>query len=300
MNQLQVSSWATILVLASGVAVCVAWAVGLDAAPRVTVGPRGRQRSIALREVVPFAVVEPAVRWLAARFSRLPLQSVRASASLLLQRAGNYMGLGADELLALGVVVAIVTAGLGAWLGFALEAPVTGSLLGLMLGPVWLASSLYARCQQRAVAADRGLPVAIDLIAMCVGAGLDLPGAVRLVVEAAPTRGDVLQEELRMLLRELELGRSRAHALGALAERLPTRSLSEFVSALTQAEEKGTPLAEVLRIQATVLRGRRSVMAEEAAARAGVLMMLPLLLLLACVMLIAMGGMVIRGTETGL
>jgi tight adherence protein C len=56
-----------------------------------------------------------------------------------------------------------------------------------------------------------------------------------------------------------------------------------------QAEEKGNPLAEVLQIQATMLRMRRSVAAEESAARAGVLMMGPLMLIFATIMLIILG-----------
>jgi tight adherence protein C len=58
---------------------------------------------------------------------------------------------------------------------------------------------------------------------------------------------------------------------------------------VVQAEEKGNPLAEVLQIQATMLRMRRSVAAEESAARAGVLMMGPLMLIFATIMLIILG-----------
>lgn len=299
-DSLQVMSWVATALVAVGSGACVGWACELDGVVRVTVGPRGLQRAIALRESSLFAAVEPAVRWWAARIAVLPLGSIRAALSHVMQRAGSHKGLSPDELLALGALVAVGTTAVGFGMGLVLDAPLRGCVVGGGFGPTVLALSLHARRQQRAVEVDRGLPVVIDLISMCVGAGLDFPGAVRLVVDAGSARSDVLNDELRMVLRELELGRTRAHALSAFAERLPTRSVSEFVSSVVQAEGKGTPLSEVLRIQATVLRGRRSVLAEEAAARAGVLMMFPLLLLLACVMLIAMGGMMIRGTDNGL
>jgi len=61
---------------------------------------------------------------------------------------------------------------------------------------------------------------------------------------------------------------------------------------VVQAEEKGTPLADVLRVQARMLRMRRSVRAEEAAARAGLLMMIPLLMVFACVFLLLLGPLI--------
>jgi tight adherence protein C len=72
----------------------------------------------------------------------------------------------------------------------------------------------------------------------------------------------------------------------------------EFVGAVVQAEEKGTPLAEVLRIQAGILRMRRTVLAEEAASRAGVMMMIPLIMLLGSILMILMGSMMLKSFES--
>ncbi|MEZ4339553.1 MAG: hypothetical protein R3B82_23265, partial [Sandaracinaceae bacterium] len=63
--------------------------------------------------------------------------------------------------------------------------------------------------------------------------------------------------------------------------------------------EKGNPLAEVLRIQATMLRMRRSVMAEEAAARAAVLMMGPLMLIFCAIILVLLGPFIVQSMESG-
>jgi tight adherence protein C len=122
-----------------------------------------------------------------------------------------------------------------------------------------------------------------------MSAGLDFPGALRQVTEKTADKGDALYEELTRILQELELGRTRKQALLSFAERAPTESVRDFVSAVVQAEEKGNPLAEVLQIQATMLRMRRSIAAEESAARAGVLMMGPLMLIFCTIMMIILG-----------
>jgi tight adherence protein C len=68
----------------------------------------------------------------------------------------------------------------------------------------------------------------------------------------------------------------------------------QFVGAITQAEKRGTPLAEVLTTQARVLRTKRSQAAEQAAARAAVLIMGPLMLIFACVFIILLGPFIIK------
>jgi tight adherence protein C len=122
-----------------------------------------------------------------------------------------------------------------------------------------------------------------------MSAGLDFPGAIRQLVEKSSDPGDALIEELRRLLQSLQLGRTRKQTLGDLAKHAPTSSVNEFVSALVQAEERGNPIAEVLAIQAVASRQRRTVAAEEAASRAGVAMVLPLLLLFLSIMLLLLG-----------
>jgi tight adherence protein C len=73
----------------------------------------------------------------------------------------------------------------------------------------------------------------------------------------------------------------------------------DFVGAVVQAEEKGNPLGEVLRIQAQMLRMRRSVMAEEAAAKAAVKLIGPLMLIFIALMLVLMGPFAINIMNSG-
>ena len=128
-----------------------------------------------------------------------------------------------------------------------------------------------------------------------MGAGLDFPGALRFYVNESGDKGEPLVEELKRILDELELGHTRSQALKGFAARVSADSVRDFVNAVVQAEEKGNPLADVLAIQAEMLRMRRSVAAEEAAARAGVMMMLPLMILMADVLMILFGPFVITG-----
>ena len=78
-------------------------------------------------------------------------------------------------------------------------------------------------------------------------------------------------------------------ALEEFAKRCPVDAVTEFVNSLVQAEERGNPVAEVLSIQATVSRTRRSVRAEEMAAKAGVKLVGPLMLVFFCVMGLLLG-----------
>jgi tight adherence protein C len=139
------------------------------------------------------------------------------------------------------------------------------------------------------------LPAAIDLIALCMGAGLDFVGALARVANDAGDARSPLVHELRGVLRELALGETRARALAALAERLPVQAVHDFTAAVIQAERMGNPLRDAIEIQARTLRARRSVLAEEAAARAAVLLVFPLLLLLAAIVLLMLGPFVVNG-----
>src|SRR5690606_38148721 len=156
------------------------------------------------------------------------------------------------------------------------------SILGAALPFLRLQTSIA----ERLGAAARELPAALDLAALCMSAGADFGQSLRYVVSGG--RGP-LTEELQRVLHALEVGHTRRTALLGLAERLPVDAVRELVRALVQAEESGTPLAEALQSQARASRARRSVAAGEAAARAGVLLILPLMLLLGCIVLLLLG-----------
>ena len=253
------------------------------------VGQKGLKRKAILAEEGLFNTIEPLMRWLARRIASLPLDDTRDRINTQLRQAGEYLGLTADEYLALCVLSALGMLVSGVVIDKLSD---VGGILVLMFvgfGSILPHMQVSGEIERRFKQVNRGLPHAIDLVALTMSAGLDFPGALRQVTEKTADKGDALYEELTRILQELELGRTRKQALLSFAERSPTESVRDFVSAVVQAEEKGNPLAEVLQIQATMLRMRRSIAAEESAARAGVLMMGPLMLIFCTIMMIILG-----------
>ncbi|MBK6535364.1 MAG: type II secretion system F family protein [Deltaproteobacteria bacterium] len=253
------------------------------------VGQKGLKRKAILDEQGLFNTIEPLMRWLARRIASLPIEDTRTRINDQLRQAGEYLGLTADEYLALSVISSIGLLGAGVLID---KLSSVGGIVVLMFagfGSILPHMQVSGEIERRFTQVNRGLPHAIDLVALTMSAGLDFPGALRQVTEKTADKHDALYEELNRILQELELGRTRKQALLSFAERAPTESVRDFVSAVVQAEEKGNPLAEVLQIQATMLRMRRSIAAEESAARAGVLMMAPLMLIFCTIMLIILG-----------
>ncbi|HVH48139.1 MAG TPA: type II secretion system F family protein, partial [Labilithrix sp.] len=138
------------------------------------------------------------------------------------------------------------------------------------------------------------------LLALSMGAGLDFPGAIRQAVDRSGTPDDPIIEELSLILLNLSLGRTRREALEELAERAPIPSVQEFVGSVVQADLRGNPVADVLRIQAEVSRQKRSVLGEEAASKAAVKMIGPLILLFLAILVLIVGPMLIELKARGL
>ncbi|MCC6555566.1 MAG: type II secretion system F family protein [Polyangiaceae bacterium] len=257
-------------------------------------GMRGLKRRWAVEGNPGWASIEPIVRWLGVRLSGILSDSARASIDAQIALAGDYLGLTPDEFVSLSVLSSIGGLAFGV-LGALLGDGNIGlfAIIGLMLGAMVPYLQTSGEAQKRLREINDGLPYVIDLMALAMSAGLDFPGAIRQVVEKSSNPSDALIVELKRILQELQLGRTRKQALSDFCLRAPTGPVTEFVAALIQAEERGNPVAEVLQIQAGVTRMRRTVKAEEAAAKAAVKMIGPLFLLFACIMLLVMGPMVL-------
>jgi tight adherence protein C len=252
-------------------------------------GLRGLKRQRVLGKNELWASIEPLVRWLGVRLSGVLSDPMRAELDRQIGLAGDYLGLTADEYVALTLLSSMIGAGVGAISGYVFELGGLTVIAGLMLGGAMPYMQITGIAQERMKNVARGLPYVIDLMALSMGAGLDFPGAVRQVVEKSSNPDDPLVEEFTLVLQTMSLGRTRREALLELARRAPIETVVEFVSSLVQAEERGNPVAEVLAIQAAVSRTRRSVKAEEMAAKAGVQMVLPLMLVFFCIMGLLMG-----------
>jgi tight adherence protein C len=140
---------------------------------------------------------------------------------------------------------------------------------GALLSWLWLSR----RVRARQLAIWKRLPDAFDLMTTCVEAGLGLDASFRLVSEKL---SGPVSEEFSEMLREIGLGKARRDALRDMAERTGVADLETFAHAIVQAEELGTSVAAVLRVQANQLRIRRRQRAEEEARRAPAKMVFPL------------------------
>ena len=259
-------------------------------------GLRGlkRQRALAASEL--WANVEPLVRWLGVRVSGIPTEAQRAAVDEQIGLAGDYMGLTADEFIALTILSSLAGLLVGIALGYFFDLGAIMVIVGLLIGGALPYMQVSGVAQERLKQVSRGLPYFIDVMALCMGAGLDFPGAIRKVVEQSSNPDDALVEEFTLILQTLNLGRTRQEALLEFARRCPVDAAVEFANSLIQAEERGNPVAEVLTIQATISRQRRSVRAEELAAKAGVKMVGPLMLVFFCVMGLILGPAIMQLT----
>jgi tight adherence protein C len=256
-------------------------------------GLRGLKRQRALADPT-WARIEPLVRWIGRRLRGWISESQEQRLDLQITRAGDYLGLVPEEVVGLSAVGAI------SGLTFAiLVKQVMGGgdfilLAGAGFGGFAAFLALGSRTTERMKSVSRRLPHAIDLLALAMGAGLDFPSSVQQLVDKAGNQSEPLIEELTLLLQSLQIGRTRRQVLEELAHRVPCRSVIDFVSAIVQAELRGTPVVHVLQVQADCARQQRSGLAEEAAARAAVKLIVPLALIFLCVLLVIAGPMVLR------
>lgn len=257
-------------------------------------GLRGLKRQRALELSGTWRAVEPLVRWLGVRFGSALSAGQRERIDRKLSLAGDVMGLNPEEFVALSLLSTAFGAGLA--LAFASVGDISINLLLMLFLPMGVLLPHFQITgigRDRLVAIGRGLPFVVDLMGMAMSAGLDFPGAVRQVVEKAPNQSEPTIEELTLMLQGMQIGRSRQDVLRELARRAPCDAVLEFTGALIQAEQRGNPIGEVLQIQASTYRTRRSVNAEEAAAKAGVQMTAPLFLVFVSVLMLVLGPMLI-------
>ncbi len=262
-------------------------------------GMRGLKRQRAIEDGGTFVTFEPMIRMCAGWIAYFPLTDQRRTIDELLKHAGDWLGMTANEFISLSCISAFFATAVGLIVLTVSESPPIFFVIFTAVGGMVPYFQVTGERNRRFKEVNRALPGSIDLASLCMGAGLDFPGAIRQIVDKSGNKNDALVEEFERLLQELDLGRTRRQALENFADRAPTEAVRDFVGAVVQAEEKGNPLAEVLRIQATMLRMRRSVMAEEAATRAAMLLMGPLMLIFGAIILCLLGPFMVQVSQSG-
>lgn len=133
------------------------------------------------------------------------------------------------------------------------------------------------RIHQRQLALRDGLPDAIDLMTVCVEAGLAIDAAMKRTCEELAMSSPELAEELRLVTLELQVGASRDSAFHNLATRTGVSDINSLVTILLQSGHFGTNVADSLRVLAGTMRENRQVQAEEKAAKVPLKLLFPMI-----------------------
>ena len=222
-------------------------------------------------------VMRPTIQRLA-KLGRRQEGGMIARIDAKLERAGYPGGLRGADWVGVKILSLIAFAVIGLLLGLllgggqialALLFLLVGGAIGYIGPEFWLGKKMAAR----SMAMTLQLPDALDLLTISVEAGLGFDAALAKVVEKME---GPLVDEFRQALAEVRMGRTRREALRDVANRADAQPVTNFIGAIVQAEQLGVPIAKVLQIQSNQLRIERRQRAEEAAAKAPVKMLFPM------------------------
>ena len=227
-------------------------------------------------------VLIPAVRRLGEFSARFTPQKMIQDTARNLELAGNPWPVDAPTFLAIRFILAVLLGGFMITTVALNPAPqasnnflyIGGALFGGFFLPHLI---LTRRITQRQSEVRRAMPDALDLLTICVEAGLGFDAAMAKVTEKWENE---LSLAFARTIREVQLGKTRREALKAMGDRLGIPEVSSFVAAIIQSEMLGVSMARVLRIQSDQMRVKRRQIAEEAAHKAPVKMIVPMALLI--------------------
>jgi len=257
-------------------------------------------RPVTLEEIelsLPFSerVLTPIITNLAELAVRFSPEESQKALQHKLDLAGNPYEV--SKFLGTRILAGLLFLGLGVALAFMIKTlpliqrilmPVVGGALGYFM-PVM---SLGGKISKRQKEILKSLPDALDLLTICVEAGLGFDAAMAKVAEKWDNE---LCLAFSRVIQELQLGKLRREALRDMADRMEVRDVSTFIAAIIQADQLGVSIARVLRIQSEQMRMRRRQRAEELASMAGI-KMLPCIvfLIFPAIFIILLGPAVIQ------
>jgi tight adherence protein C len=236
-------------------------------------------------------VRQPAQAW-AARASRAVAgANWSKNTTQRLEKAGNPPGWDSERILASKTLAALLLASI---VGGLLWVGGRGSLQALLWGIAFGVFGFFLpdllllnKAQHRSEQIEKALPDSIDLLTISVESGLAFDAAL---AQVARNSDGPLAEEFTRVLKEIQIGSSRSQALKALSERTDVEDLRIFLNSMVQAEKLGIPIADVLRVQASEMRIKRSQRTEEKAMQLPVKIIFPLLLCIMPAMFIVILG----------
>ena len=224
-------------------------------------------------------ILSPLTGSVAARLTRFTPQAIRRMVEEKLNAAGGLNGMGSNEFLLLTLFLSTALPLGSALLMMMAQAPlhqVIGISLYALAGGAYLPFFILRRkIKSRRHSMVRDLPDVLDLLTVSVEAGLGFDGALHKLSEKM---SGALVDEFTRLLKEIRVGVPRRNALVAMAGRCSVEDVAVFVTSLVQADQLGVGIGNVLRVQSAAMREKRRQRAQEAAMKAPVKMLLPLVL----------------------
>lgn len=226
-------------------------------------------------------VIIPLINRIGEFSARFTPQKAIQDTSRKMELAGNPWPIDAATFLAIRFILAVVLGGLAA---FAFAGSTTWSTTdkamligGATFGGFYVPQiMLSTRITRRQKEIRNAMPDALDLLTICVEAGLGFDAAMSKVAEKWETE---LSLAFARVIREVQLGKVRREALKDMSDRLGIAELTSFVAAIIQSEQLGVSMSKVLRIQSDQMRLKRRQRAEEEAHKAPIKMIIPLALL---------------------
>ncbi len=227
-------------------------------------------------------VVVPIIKKIGEISARFTPQKAIQDTARRLELAGNPWPIDAATFLAIRFILALVMGGLVTLLLILSPSPnlsdnalyIFGATFGGFFLPHLMLSSKITSRQNEI---RKAMPDALDLLTICVEAGLGFEAAMSKVSEKWDNQ---LSLAFARTIREIQLGKARRDAMRDMADRLGVPEMTSFVAAIIQSEQLGVSMAKILRIQSDQMRIKRRQRAEEEAHKAPVKMVLPMAFLM--------------------
>jgi tight adherence protein C len=208
-------------------------------------------------------------------------------------KAAQFLGYRIGAALGLGAMSLLVAFSTSIPFGQQLLIVLIAFALGYLLPGVWLGSKIKKR-QDDVI---KMLPDALDLLTICVEAGLGFDASMQKVAEKWENE---LSLAFSRTVQEMQLGKLRREALRDMANSLDVADMTSFTAAIIQADQLGVSMARVMRIQSDTMRMKRRQRAEEKARQAPVKMMFPLVFFIfPTILIVLLGPAVIKIMESG-
>jgi tight adherence protein C len=235
------------------------------------------------------------LRWAARRLPAPKIDSPRSERLVETLTQAGYSGASAVRvfqlarfcLSAAGVVIALATAlAAGATGGSTIISLAAGAAVGAFLPTYYVGHRAHARQDEIA----RQLSDVLDLLVVCVEAGLGLHESIKIVGNEVDRQGQVIGHELARVSGEMAAGKSLGQALRAFADRTAVEDIKPLAATLIQSEQLGAQIAPALRASSDSLRSKRRLRAEEEAHKTTVKILFPLVLFVLPAMLLVIVG----------